>query len=147
MYKIREKKLPMALQRAVVRDNSATARRLSSACRVPIGLELPSTGSLCFFEEKLGVLKKHCKRYGRDYSDIKKSAGLHLALKGAEAPEPAPYEKYSGKRNWEYKTPEEAAKFIRGYKDLGATHFVIVFPYGAEAKSIEVLMEKVAPLV
>ncbi len=99
------------------------------------------------YEEKLKVLEKHCRRYNRDYESIRKSAGLHLALKGAEATEPAPYEKYSGKRNWEYKTPKEAAEFIRGYKDLGASHFVIVFPYGAEAESIKVLMEKVAPLV
>jgi len=99
------------------------------------------------FKEKLEVLKKHCKRYNRDYEDIRKSAGLHLAISGAEAPAPAPYEKYSGNRNWDYKSPEDAAEFIRGYKELGATHFVIVFPYGAEAKSIKLLMEKVAPLV
>ena len=99
------------------------------------------------FKERLGVLKKHCKRYNRDYDDIRKSAGLHLAIKGAEAPAPAPYEKYSGNRNWDYKSPEDAAEFIRGYKDLGATHFVIVFPYGAESESIKILMEKVAPLV
>ena len=99
------------------------------------------------FKERLGILKKHCKRYNRDYDDIRKSAGLHLAIKGAEAPAPAPYEKYSGNRKWDYKSPEDAAEFIRGYKDLGATHFVIVFPYGAEAESIKILMEKVAPLV
>lgn len=99
------------------------------------------------FKEKLGVLKKHCKRYNRDYEAIRKSAGLYLALAGAEAPEPAPYEKYSGNRNWDYKSPEDAAEFIRGYKDLGVTHFVIVFPFGAEAESIKILMDKVAPLV
>ena len=63
------------------------------------------------------------------------------------ASDPAPYEKYTGNRNWDYKSPEDAAEFIRGYKDLGATHFVIVFPYGAEAESIKILMEKVASLV
>ena len=99
------------------------------------------------FKERLEVLKKHCKRYKRDYEDIRKSAGLHLALAGAEAPKPAPYEKYTGNRKWDYKSPEDAADFIRGYKDLGATHFVIVFPFGAEAESIRILMEKVAPLV
>lgn len=99
------------------------------------------------YKNKLDVLKKHCRRYDRDYEDIRKSAGLHLALATAEAPAKAPYEKYSGSRNWDYKSPEDAADFIRGYKDLGATHFVIVFPFGAESESIKILMEKVAPLI
>ncbi len=99
------------------------------------------------FKEKLDTLRKHCETYGRNYDEIRVSAGLHLALKDAEALEPAPYEKYTGEREWEYKTPEDAAEFIRGYKDLGATHFVIVFPYGAEERSIEVLMNRVADLV
>jgi alkanesulfonate monooxygenase SsuD/methylene tetrahydromethanopterin reductase-like flavin-dependent oxidoreductase (luciferase family) len=99
------------------------------------------------YEKKLDVLKKHCRHYDRDYADIRKSAGLHLALATAEAPAKAPYEKYSGTRNWDYKSPEDAADFIGGYKDLGATHFVIVFPFGAESESIKILMEKVAPLI
>ena len=98
-------------------------------------------------KEKLKLLEKYCKRYNRDYSKIRKSAGLHLAIRGAEAKVPAPYEKYSGPRKWEYKTPEEAAEFIRGYADLGIDHFVIVFPYGAEVESIKVLIDQVAPLV
>lgn len=99
------------------------------------------------FKEKLDTLRKHCETYGRNYDEIRVSAGLHLALKDAEALKPAPYEKYTGEREWEYKTPEDAAEFIRGYKDLGVTHFVIVFPYGAEERSIEVLMNRVADLV
>lgn len=99
------------------------------------------------FKEKLGTLRKHCETYDRNYNEIRVSAGLHLALKDAEALEPAPYEKYTGEREWEYRTPEDAAEFIRGYKDLGVTHFVIVFPYGAEERSIEVLMNRVADLV
>ncbi|MFP3951412.1 MAG: LLM class flavin-dependent oxidoreductase [Candidatus Bathyarchaeia archaeon] len=99
------------------------------------------------YEERLDVLKKHCIKFDREYDAIRKSAGLHLALTGAEAQELAPYETYSGKREWEYKAPEEAAAFIRGYKDLGVSHFVILFPYGVEADSIRILQEEVAPLV
>jgi alkanesulfonate monooxygenase SsuD/methylene tetrahydromethanopterin reductase-like flavin-dependent oxidoreductase (luciferase family) len=102
---------------------------------------------LDIYKKKLDVLKKHCKRYDRDYEDIRKSAGLHLAFATAEAPVKAPYEQYSGTRHWDYKSPEDAADFIRGYKDLGATHFVIVFPFGAESESIKILMKKVAPLI
>jgi alkanesulfonate monooxygenase SsuD/methylene tetrahydromethanopterin reductase-like flavin-dependent oxidoreductase (luciferase family) len=99
------------------------------------------------FTERLGVLEKWCGKLGKDYTAIRKSAGLHLALKGVKGHKPAPYEKYSGEKKWEPKTPEEAAEFIRGYVDVGVTHFVIVFPYGSEAESAEYLMDKVAPLV
>jgi probable F420-dependent oxidoreductase len=99
------------------------------------------------WKERLSVLEKYCDRFGRDYNSIRKSSGIWLALEGAEAPGPAPYQKYSGERKIDYKSPEDAAEWLRGYVDLGADHFVIVFPYGAEAKSIEVLMKEVAPLV
>ncbi|MCK5670494.1 LLM class flavin-dependent oxidoreductase [Candidatus Bathyarchaeota archaeon] len=99
------------------------------------------------FKERLEVLKKYCQRYGRDYDSIRKSSGIHLALKGAEASSPAPYEKYSGEKKWDYRSPEDAAEWLRGYVELGVDHIVIVFPYGTEAKSIEVLMRDVAPLV
>ena len=99
------------------------------------------------YEERLGVLAKHCEKIGRDYGSIRKSAGLHLALEGVEPGIVAPYMKYSGERNWEYMTPEEAAEFINGYVDLGVDHFVIVFPYGSEPESVGFFMEHVAPLV
>ncbi len=99
------------------------------------------------YEERLGVLAKHCEKIGRDYGSIRKSAGLHLALEGVEPGIVAPYMKYSGERKWEYKTPEEAAEFINGYVDLGVDHFVIVFPYGSEPESVGFFMEHVAPLV
>jgi len=103
--------------------------------------------SLDTFEERLGVLARHCDKVGQDYDSIRKSAGLHMALEGVESGTAAPYTKYTGERKWEQLTPEDAADFIRGYVDLGVDHFVIVFPYGSEPESVEFLMEHVAPLV
>ena len=102
---------------------------------------------LKIFEERLGVLKKRCEKPGKDYMKIRKSAGLHLSFEGVKTQKPAPYEKYSGEKKWEQKTPGQAAEFIRGYVDLGVSHFVIVFPYGSEAESSEYLMDHVAPLI
>lgn len=99
------------------------------------------------FKERLGVLEKHCENLGKDYSLIRKSAGLHLALIGVKSGTLAPYEKYSGVKMWERKTDEEAAEFVRGYKELGVSHFVIVFPYSSEAESAEYFMDNVASLV
>ncbi len=99
------------------------------------------------YRERLGVLKRHCAKLGRDYDGIRKSAGLHLALEGVKGHVPAPYERYSGAKKWELMTPREAAEIIRGYAELGATHFVMVFPYGSEAESAEAFMRDVAPRV
>jgi alkanesulfonate monooxygenase SsuD/methylene tetrahydromethanopterin reductase-like flavin-dependent oxidoreductase (luciferase family) len=99
------------------------------------------------FRERLGVLERHCVKLGKDYGSIRKSAGLHLALTGVKSGTSAPYEKYSGVKKWDRKTDEDAAEFVRGYKELGVSHFVIVFPYGSETESAEYFMDNVAPLV
>jgi alkanesulfonate monooxygenase SsuD/methylene tetrahydromethanopterin reductase-like flavin-dependent oxidoreductase (luciferase family) len=102
---------------------------------------------LKFFAERLSVLEGHCKKLGVDYGSIRKSAGLHLALKQVGIGTPAPHEKYSGAKKWEPKTAKQAAEFINSYVDLDVTHFVIVFPYGSEAESVEYFMDEVAPLI
>jgi alkanesulfonate monooxygenase SsuD/methylene tetrahydromethanopterin reductase-like flavin-dependent oxidoreductase (luciferase family) len=99
------------------------------------------------FEERLNVLEEHCKKLGINYVSIRKSTGLHLALKDVKSGSQAPHERYSGLKKWEAKTVEEAAEFVRGYIDLGVSHFVIVFPFGSEAESAEYFMDKVAPLI
>ncbi len=99
------------------------------------------------YAERLGVLENWCSKLGVDYGSIRKSAGLHIALRDVEAGESAPYERYSGEKKWDRKTAKEAAAFVSGYVDLGVTHFVIVFPYGSEAESTEYFMNEVAPLI
>ena len=99
------------------------------------------------YRERLGVLERHCKRLGRDPDGIRKSAGLHLALVGVKGHVLAPYERYSGAKKWEPKTPGEAAEIVQGYVKLGVTHFIIVFPYGSEAESAAAFMKDVAPRV
>lgn len=120
-----------------LRVSAKHAHAVNFAWNSPLGL----------WEEKLGVLEKHCEEVGRDFGEIRRSQGLHLGLKGVEARAPAPYEQYSGKRKWEYKSAEEAAQFIKGYMDYDVDHFVIVFPYGVEAESIRVFMDEVEPLL
>jgi alkanesulfonate monooxygenase SsuD/methylene tetrahydromethanopterin reductase-like flavin-dependent oxidoreductase (luciferase family) len=99
------------------------------------------------FASRLEILETHCSHLGVSYASIRKSAGIHLALQNVKTGAPAPYERYSGIKKWEKKTAEQAAKFIRGYVDLGVSHFVIVFPYGSEGESAEQFMGNVAPLI
>ena len=97
------------------------------------------------FDEKLHVLEKHCKKIGRDCSEIRKSAGLILKIKGIDPTMPAPYTKYTGSAQRDGKTVDEATEFINEYLDLGVDHVVIMFPYGEEKESITRLMDEVAP--
>jgi alkanesulfonate monooxygenase SsuD/methylene tetrahydromethanopterin reductase-like flavin-dependent oxidoreductase (luciferase family) len=102
---------------------------------------------LTVYKEKIDLLRKYCKKYSRDYYDIQLSAGLNIALKGAKAPRLAPYEKYVGKKTWDYLSPQEAVNILKGYSDLGVTHFVLVFPFGAEVESIKIIMDQINPFV
>ena len=102
---------------------------------------------LTVYKGKIELLRKYCKKYSRDYNDIQLSAGLNIALKGAKAPRLAPYEKYVGKKTWDYLSTHEAANILKGYNDLGVTHFVLVFPFGAEVESIKIMMDQINPFV
>jgi hypothetical protein len=97
------------------------------------------------FDEKLHVLEKHCKKIGRDYSEIRKSAGLTHKIKGINPIMPAPYTKYTGNTQRNGKTVDEATEFINEYLDLGVNHVVIMFPYGEEKESITRLMDEIVP--
>ena len=97
------------------------------------------------YDEKLGVLERHCKNIGREYSEIRKSAGLILKIKGIDPITSAPYAKYTGSAQREGKTVDEATEFINEYLDRGVDHVVIMFPYGEEKESITRLMDEIAP--
>ena len=97
------------------------------------------------YDEKLGVLERHCKKIGREYSEIRKSAGLILKIKGIDPITSAPYAKYTGSAQREGKTVDEATEFINEYLDRGVDHVVIMFPYGEEKESITRLMDEIAP--
>jgi F420-dependent oxidoreductase-like protein len=108
-----------------------------------------------FFEEKLGVLRKHCKRYGTDYDAIRKSAGLMITME--ESPEKleaelrdqrdekdTPYRRYLSKQPPNIvDTPEAVAEKIGEYVGLGFDHFILRFNYGQEIEKMRLFAEKV----
>jgi F420-dependent oxidoreductase-like protein len=108
-----------------------------------------------FFGEKLGVLRKHCKRYGTDYDAIRKSAGLMITME--ESPEEleeelrdqrdkqsTPYRKYLAKQPPNIvDTPEAVAERIGGYVSIGFDHFILRFNYGQEIEKMRLFMGKV----
>jgi alkanesulfonate monooxygenase SsuD/methylene tetrahydromethanopterin reductase-like flavin-dependent oxidoreductase (luciferase family) len=108
-----------------------------------------------FFEEKLGVLRKHCERYGTDYDAIRKSAGLMITME--ESPEEleeelrdqrdkkdTPYRRYLSRQPPNLvDTPEVVAEKIGEYVSLGFDHFILRFNYGQEIEKMKLFMGKV----
>jgi alkanesulfonate monooxygenase SsuD/methylene tetrahydromethanopterin reductase-like flavin-dependent oxidoreductase (luciferase family) len=102
-----------------------------------------------FFEERFRVLRRHCDEIGRDFDEIRKSAGLMMRLvDDPEAAEPARDERYlrylSRQRPIMVITPEELAERIKCYMDVGVTHFILRFHFGDEIRNMRMFMDRVA---
>ena len=94
--------------------------RFASACNLIVGPDLP---------HKLDVLRGHCGAVGRDYDEIEKTVLGPL--------DPGPNgEKVS-----------ELIEQMRGLADLGVTHYHGSVPDAASLKAIEMLGERVIPVV
>jgi F420-dependent oxidoreductase-like protein len=105
-----------------------------------------------FFVERLNVLKTHCDKVGRDFNDIRKSAGLMVRISDdSKAVEPARdkrYLRYIGRQNPVIVTsPGGLAEKINDYMDVGVTHFILRFHFGEEREMMKRFMDEVAPSI
>lgn len=110
-----------------------------------------------FFEEKLSELEAKCRRIGRDYGEIRKSAGLmitmadtreELELKLADQRRRSgtPYMRYLSRQPPNIVgTPDIIVERIREYVSLGVDHFILRFHFGEEEESARLFWEKVRP--
>lgn len=108
-----------------------------------------------FFEERLGVLRRHCSKIGRDYDEIRKSAGLMITMEETEEELEAELEDQRRKEDTQYRrylskqppnvvdTPEAVAEKMGEYVALGIDHFILRFNYGEEIQKMELFMDKV----
>lgn len=108
-----------------------------------------------FFEERLGVLGRHCSKIGRDYDEIRKSAGLMITMEETEEELEAELEDQRRKADTQYRrylsrqppnvvdTPEAVAERMGEYVALGIDHFILRFNYGEEIQKMELFMDKV----
>ena len=110
-----------------------------------------------FFEAKLSELEAKCRRIGRDYGEIRKSAGLMITM--AETEEElemkladqrrrsgTPYMRYLSRQPPNIVgTPDVVAERIREYVSLGVDHFILRFHFGEEMESARLFWEKVRP--
>jgi F420-dependent oxidoreductase-like protein len=111
------------------------------------------------FKEKLDEFKGYCEARGRDYTAIRKSAGLMITmgkdedilktkLRDREARANTPYMQYLSKQpaNLVGTTTQVAAR-IKEYTALGVDHFILRFHFGEEIEGMRLFTEKVKPLL
>ncbi|MGD2142273.1 MAG: TIGR03560 family F420-dependent LLM class oxidoreductase [Candidatus Bathyarchaeota archaeon] len=108
-----------------------------------------------FFKERLNVLRKHCKRFGRDYDEIRKSAGLMITmeetleeleseLENQNREMDTPYRRYLSRQPPNIvDTPEVVAYKIAEYAALGIDHFILRFNFGQEIEKMRLFADKV----
>jgi F420-dependent oxidoreductase-like protein len=108
-----------------------------------------------YFEERFEVLRKHCKKVGRDPYEIRRSAGLMVTM--AETREEldeelekqvretdTPYRRYLSRQQPNIVgTPEEVAEKVGEYVALGIDHFILRFNFGQELEHMNLFMDKV----
>ena len=107
------------------------------------------------FGERLRVLEGHCKKEGRDYEEIRKSAGIMITmaeneeelqnkLKDQERRKDSPYMRYLSRQLPNLVgTPDLVADKIREYLQLGVDHFILRFHFGEEIEMMKLFAEKV----
>jgi F420-dependent oxidoreductase-like protein len=128
---------------------------LKVAARHADGVNFAWTHTPDIFQERLDVLRDHCEEEGRNYSDIRKSAGLMITMapdqekleekiKAKERNKDTPYRRYlSGQPPNIVGTPEEVVESISRYIDLGFDHFILRFDFGEEIPSMRLFSEQV----
>ncbi|MFP3950814.1 MAG: TIGR03560 family F420-dependent LLM class oxidoreductase [Candidatus Bathyarchaeia archaeon] len=111
------------------------------------------------FEDRLKVLLGHCDEVGRNYDEIKKSAGVMITMAPDRAKLEEKLERQRENRDTPYRrylskqppnmigTPDEVAEGIETYKGLGVDHFILRFNFGGELESMRLFMDEVYPAI
>ena len=103
-------------------------------------------------EERLNVLKKHCKKIGRDFNEIKKSAGLMVRIvdesENMKVDHDERYLGYLGRQNpVMHISSEGLAETIGDYIDVGVSHFILRFHYYEEQMMLRKFVKEVLPKI
>ena len=111
------------------------------------------------YEQRLEILRNHCNKLGRKYSDIEKSLYLKLTVDDDEkkaisqAMEMKSQIVIKARRDMSSDdyfermlagTPDQCIKRIQDYADVGVTYFILNFP-STNLESLRTFIEKVAP--
>ncbi len=107
------------------------------------------------FQERLDYLKNCCKEIGRDYDELRKSAGLMITmapnakllkskLKKQKSEKDTPYRRYLSRQLPNLVgTPHEIAEKIVDYLEIGVDHIILRFDFGEELDSMQLFKDEV----
>jgi F420-dependent oxidoreductase-like protein len=108
-----------------------------------------------FFGERLKVLDRHCRKIGRDPSEIRRSAGLMIILDETQEGVDERLKQLRMNRDTEYMrylsrqppnvtgTPDDLAELLREYASLGVDHFILRWHFGDELRSLKLFADRV----
>ncbi len=108
------------------------------------------------YKARLDDLRVACERNGRDFDSIKKShffgvvtasdqAGVERILQEMAGQSRRSVDEVRSRYRGAIGVPEEIAKVLKQYVDMGVEQFMLVFPYGHEAESVKLLAERAMP--
>jgi F420-dependent oxidoreductase-like protein len=112
-----------------------------------------------FFEERLKVLDRHCRKIGRDPSEIRRSAGLMIMMDETHEGVDERLEQLKMNRDTEYMrylsrqppnvtgTPDDLVGLLGEYASLGVDHFILRWHYGDELRSLKLFADRVMNMV
>jgi F420-dependent oxidoreductase-like protein len=110
------------------------------------------THSVDFFVNRFNVLKRHCDKIARDFSEIRKSAGLMVRIiddvKDVEPLRDERYLRYIGRQKpVMVTTSERLAEKIIEYMNVGVNHFILRFHFGEEREMMKRFIDQVVPII
>ena len=102
--------------------------------------------------QRLNVLKKHCKKIGRDFNEIKKSVGLMVRIvdeaENMKIDHDERYLGYLGRQNpVMHVSSEGLAETISDYLAVGVSHFILRFHYCEELMMLRKFVKEVLPKI
>jgi alkanesulfonate monooxygenase SsuD/methylene tetrahydromethanopterin reductase-like flavin-dependent oxidoreductase (luciferase family) len=103
--------------------------------------------------ERGAILKEFCDEAGRDMNEIELSWHGNLAVaetheeadRQAAAANAAHGGDETSRRGWIFGTPDEVVEQLRGYADVGISHWVFGVGHPFDTSSLQLLMDAVVP--
>lgn len=134
----------------------AQPRVLGLASRFAQGLNVGGFPAVERYTEVLEKLRVACQKSGRDYDSIKKSHFTGVAIASNQSGADAIASDIAKERGVSvdelrsgYRgvigTPDQVTEYLQEFVDAGVEQFMLVFPYGREAESVQLVAEQVLP--
>ncbi len=102
------------------------------------------------YEHKLNVLRKHCKKVGRDFDEIVKTLANIIAIaetnnEATKIAMQSPFIRRGSEENYIIGDPERVTKRLKEYIKLGVTYFILRFSDFPSIKGAKIFVKEVVP--